>query len=352
MKRNTGLDLVRTFAIFFVVGVHFFFHTNFYKVPVSGKNMILQVALRWFFTMCVPLFIMLTGYLQTEKKPERKYFKKLIPILGVYVFYSVLSILMRIFYLKEDKSISRWIGEILIFGADKYSWYINMYIGLFLLTPFLNMIHRSLNNKKDYRVFLFILILLTGIPGFFNPLASQNSMFRYLALSDWWTKLYPITYYFIGAYIKKYPVKLNKKIAVMSLILVVSTETALTLFYSWNKLFAAVIGDYGSILILAEAVLFFIIFYDVKIENKSLSGILSTISLLSLDIYLCSYISDKLVYIYVMKNIFKSQQQIMFYSVFIVMASFSLAFIVAYLRHKAVRLKAIQNSKVMKSISQ
>lgn len=350
MKRNTGLDLIRTFAIFFVVGVHFFLHTNFYKVPVSGKNMIVQVALRWFFTMCVPLFIMLTGYLQSEKKPEKKYFKKIIPILGIYVFYSVLSILMRTFYLKEDKSIPMWIGEILIFSADKYSWYINMYMGLFLLTPFLNMIHKNLNNKRDYRIFLLILIFLTGVPGLFNPLASQNNLFRCLAFSDWWTKIYPITYFFIGAYIKKYPVKFNKKIAVLSLGLVVSVEAALTLFYSWNKLFAAVIGDYGSILILAEAVLFFIIFYDVKIENKHLSGLLGTISALSLDIYLCSYISDKLVYTYVMKNIFKSQQQIMFYSVFIVMASFSLAFIVAYLRYKTVRVKFIQNSKIMKFI--
>ncbi|OPZ87633.1 MAG: Acyltransferase family protein [Firmicutes bacterium ADurb.Bin419] len=350
MKRNTGLDLIRTFAILFVVGVHFFYHTNFYKVPVSGKNMIVQVALRWFFTMCVPLFIMLTGYLQTEKKPEKKYFKKLIPILGVYVFYSVLSILMRVIYLKEDKSILMWIGEILIFGADKYSWYINMYIGLFLLTPFLNMIHKNLNSKRDYKIFLLILILLTGVPGLFNPLGAQSKIFDYMALSDWWTKLYPVTYFFIGAYIRKYPVKLNKKIAILSLALVVSAETAITLFCSWNKLFVAVIGDYGSILILAEAVLFFIIFYDVKIENKYLRGILSTISALSLDIYLCSYISDKLVYTYVMKNIFISQQQIMFYGVLIVMASFSMAFIVAYLRYRAVRLKALQNIKVIRSV--
>jgi surface polysaccharide O-acyltransferase-like enzyme len=132
MKRKTGLDLVRTIAIFSVVGVHFFYHTNFYKVPVAGKSMMVQVALRWLFTMCVPLFIMLTGYLQTEKTPEKRYFKKLIPILGVYLFYSVLSIIMRIVYLKEDKSIIMWIISILTFDADKYSWYINMFIGLFL----------------------------------------------------------------------------------------------------------------------------------------------------------------------------------------------------------------------------
>ncbi|WP_010248538.1 acyltransferase [Acetivibrio cellulolyticus] len=352
MKRKTGLDLIRTFAIFFVVGVHFFFHTNFYKVPVAGKNMMAQVALRWFFTMCVPLFIMLTGYLQTEKKPEKKYFKKIIPILGVYLFYSVLSIFMRIMFLNENKSILKWIAEILVFSADKYSWYINMYIGLFLLTPFLNLIHKNLKDAKEYKIFLVILIFLTGLPSFFNSLATQNEIFNALSFSDWWTRIYPITYYFIGAYIKEYQVKLNKKLAMISLALIVLFETALTVFYSWNKAFVAVIGDYDSIFIMAGAVLFFLMFYDIKIENRHLSGLLGTISVLSLDIYLCSYISDKLVYRFVMKYIFKSQQQIMFYSLFVVMASFTLAFIVAYLRYKAVRIRPIQNSKFMKSISQ
>lgn len=352
MKRKTGLDLIRTFAIMFVVGVHFFYHTEFYRVPVVGKNMIIQVALRWLFTICVPLFIMLTGYLQTEKKPEIKYFKKLIPILGVYLFYSVLSIIMRITYLNEEKSILSWIKAILIFDADKYSWYINMYIGLFLLTPFLNMIHKSLNSAKDYKIFLLILITLTGFPAFFNSLATQTSVFKALSFSDWWTKIYPITYYFIGAYIKKYPVKLNKKITALSLGLVIMLETALTVLYSWNKTFVNVIGDYGSILIVAEAVLFFLIFYDAKIENEPISKMLRTISVLSLDLYLCSYISDKLVYVFLMKNIFKSQQQIMFYFIFAVTASFSIAFIIAFLRYKAVRLKPIQNSKIFKSVSQ
>lgn len=351
MKRKTGLDLVRTIAIFSVVGVHFFYHTNFYKVPVAGYSMILQVGLRWLFTMCVPLFMMLTGYLQTEKTPEKKYFKKLIPILGVYLFYSVLSIIMRIVYLKEDKSIIMWIMSILTFDADKYSWYINMFIGLFLLTPFLNIIHKHFNSAKEYRIFLLILIFLTGVPGFFNSLASYKGVFKALSFSDWWIKLYPITYFFIGAYIKRFQVKLNKKLAIISLGLVVLFETALTVFCSWNKLFVAIIGDYGSMFIVAEAVLCFLLFYDLEIENKHISGLLGMISVLSLDIYLCSYISDKLVYGFVMKNLFKSQQQIMYYSVLVVLTSFTLSFIIAFIRYKAVRIKIVQESKFMKSLS-
>lgn len=352
MKRKTGLDIIRTFAILFVIGVHFFYHTAFYRVPIIGINMIIQAALKWLFTICVPLFIILTGYLQTEKKAEIRYFKKLIPILGVYLFYSILSIIMRMTYLNEERSLLSWIKAILVFDADKYSWYINMYIGLFLLTPFLNMIHKGLNNAKDYRVFLLILVCLTGFPAFFNSLAAKTSIFKALVFSDWWTMIYPLTYYFIGAYIKKYPVKLNKKLAALSLGLVIALETGLTVIFSWNKTFVNVIGDYGSILIVLEAVLFFLIFYDVEIKNERISKMLSTVSVLSLDLYLCSYISDKLVYVFLMKNIFKSQQQIMFYFIFAVTASFTIAFVIAFLRYKAIRLKPVQNSKIIRSISQ
>ena len=227
-----------------------------------------------------------------------------------------------------------------------------MYIGLFLLTPFLNMIHKSINSAKEYKIFLIILVFLTGTPAFFNSLSSRTSGFKIFALSDWWTMIYPITYYFIGAYLKRYPVKLSKKILALSLASVIALETLLTLFYSWNKPFANIIGDYGSILIAAKTVLFFLIFYDVEIKNKRLSGIISTISVLSLDIYLASYISDKLVYIFLMKNIFKSQQQIMFYFVFVVTASFSIAFLISFIRYKAVRLKVIQNSKIYRKLTQ
>jgi len=346
-EEKNGFGYNKNLCNFVCIRCTFFYHTEFYRVPVTDKNMIIQVALKWLFTICVPLFIMLTGYLQNEKKPEIKYFKKLIPILGIYVFYSVLSIIMRITYLNEEKSLLSWIKAILVFDADKYAWYINMYIGLFLLTPFLNMIHEGLNSAKDYRIFLFILIFLTGFPAFFNSLASRTLIFKALVFTDWWTMIYPITYYFIGAYIKKYPVKISRKVATLSLVLIIALETWLTVFYSRNSTFVNVIGDYGSILIVVETVLFFLIFYDIEIESERMKKILSTVSVLSLDLYLCSYISDKLVYVFLMKNIFKSQQQIIFYFVFAVSASFTIAFVIAFVRYKAVRLKPVKNFKIL-----
>ena len=76
LKRNLNLDLVRCVAIFFVISVHFLLNTSFYSTVVNGKKMFLLVVLRVIFMSCVPLFMILTGYLMNKKEPTKEYYKK------------------------------------------------------------------------------------------------------------------------------------------------------------------------------------------------------------------------------------------------------------------------------------
>lgn len=68
MKRVFGLDLIRFFAIFSVISVHFFLNNGFYTFPVKGGRMFISINLRWLFFSGVPLFLLLTGYLNNKKK--------------------------------------------------------------------------------------------------------------------------------------------------------------------------------------------------------------------------------------------------------------------------------------------
>ena len=76
MKRITGLDIVRAVAILFVISVHFLLNTNFYQMPQKdGYGMIVLSFLRHLLLICVPLFIILTGYLNRNKEPNKEYYK-------------------------------------------------------------------------------------------------------------------------------------------------------------------------------------------------------------------------------------------------------------------------------------
>lgn len=66
-NRNPAMDLIRCVALLCVVGVHFFMHTGFYEQTVQGVGMYIAMVLRTFLMVCVPLFLILSGYLMRTK---------------------------------------------------------------------------------------------------------------------------------------------------------------------------------------------------------------------------------------------------------------------------------------------
>ena len=62
--RESGPDLIRSMACFFVVGAHFYLNTGYYDELMAGWKMFVMTAFRWLFVTAVPLFFMLTGYLK------------------------------------------------------------------------------------------------------------------------------------------------------------------------------------------------------------------------------------------------------------------------------------------------
>jgi hypothetical protein len=254
-----------------------------------------------------------TGFLQNGKQIDTKYYKGILNVLGIYLIYSIAAILVRSMFFDENKSVLSWIYETIGFKANQYSWYINMFIGLFLLIPFLNLIFNNLKSRKQSLILITILLCLCGLPSFFNYMPITSGGTGALLFPDWWIGIYPILYYFIGCYIKKYEPKINKIIIIVSFSAIIVLESALTFYFSKGGNFVTAIGEYSSILVIFSATLFFLFFYNVDIKNNVISNILKKISSVTLDIYLASYIVDKFVYRYVISEIYESNFQIIFY---------------------------------------
>lgn len=104
--RILGLDIIRSLAILFVIAGHFFvLHTPFRSTNFEGLSLFLQAGLIPLFQTGVPLFIMLTGYLNTNKVSEKKYYRGIWKVLIAYVFFSILTLVFRKYYLHEDLSL-------------------------------------------------------------------------------------------------------------------------------------------------------------------------------------------------------------------------------------------------------
>lgn len=100
----------------------------------------ISLLLRNFGMVCVPIFIMTTGYLLRDKEYSKKYFKG---ILKVYLIAVSIIILSAIYdsiskYTPENVNISMpklIVKSIISFGYS--AWYIYIYVGLALIAPIL-----------------------------------------------------------------------------------------------------------------------------------------------------------------------------------------------------------------------
>ena len=72
-KRNIQIDIIKTLAVFLVILVHFYLKNGFYDLDYHSKIMKISLLLRNFGMVCVPLFIMTTGYLLRDKEYSKKY---------------------------------------------------------------------------------------------------------------------------------------------------------------------------------------------------------------------------------------------------------------------------------------
>lgn len=311
-QRNYTLDLIRIIATLLIVSVHFFLNIKFYDQTVTGPLMYLMTVLRTTFMACVPMFLMLTGYLMNKKELSLKYYKGIIKTIIIYILASIACFIFKGIYLKESLNIKHLISGITKFSAANYAWYIELYIGLFLVIPFLNLIYKGLKNKTQKQVLIFTLILLTSLPAVINIWNLSSFKFWNVdtgttkILSEYWVCLWPFTYYFIGAYLSEYKIKISKLLNVILLIVAILIFGSFNYFRSYNNFF--VWGDYQQNWALPNVIISFLIFVlllNVNMNNANdlTKKLLVKVSNLSLGIYLLSFISDTILYDILNKNV-------------------------------------------------
>ena len=325
-ERIIGLDFVRTAAIFFVIGGHFFtLHTAFRHTVFQGWSMFIQAAVIPLLTTGVPLFIMLTGYLNANKTLSKRYYRGCIRVLFAYLLFSVIALLFKQYYLGDTLTWRNWIGQILSFNAIPYGWYIEMWIGLFLLTPFLNYLYKSIPTQKQKRILIATLFILTALPNLFNRYGLH-------LVPGFWEKCYPLTFYFIGSYIHEYKPCMNKWALVTVIAVLCLINPLFNTIFIKNHTLIQIAGDSYGVFGTPIAVAFFLLTYQVNFQHSVIRKMMTKVSILSLDMYLCCYLFDALAYPYFKEHCFVNQSQFGMYFFLIVPMVFIGSFLTAWIK--------------------
>lgn len=307
-NRLAGLDIIRCFAILSVIAGHFFvLNTAFRETIFDASGMFGQGLVYLLFNATgVPLFIMMTGYLNAHKvECNRKYYKGMGRVLISYLLFSIITILFRKYYLHENFSWIQWGLKILDFSAIPYSWYIEMWIGMYLLTPFLNLLYKAIPTQKQKLILLVTLYILTALPDLLNRYGLH-------LVPGFWQSVFPLTYFFIGRYIREYEPELKGKkilVAIIAILAICAINPIFTMLFAKEHTMIQIAGGSNGVFGTIVAVLTFILLYKIDIRNVWTKKMLTRISLLSLDMYLCCYIFDKIFYPYFIDRYFVDQAQ-------------------------------------------
>ena len=304
-QRVCGLDLVRVTAIYFVMAHHFFvLYTPYRSVTCRGLSLCIQGMINSVFMVGVPLFMMLTGYLNINKTPTKKYYKGMVRVLVAYLIFSIVNILFRSYYLGEEQSLIQWIFAILNFSAIPYAWYIEMWIGLALLTPFLNYLWHAIPSMKQKLLLIATLFVMTALP----DLGNRYGMYLFPAYFA--QACYPLMFYFMGTFIREYQPTIKAWLGCcMILGMALITPMFNVVVYRGTHDLVEIAGGPGGVFYTWIAVSIFLMLYRRDISVKPIKRWVTHCSMVSLEMYLCCYMFDQLYYPWFKERFFETQAQ-------------------------------------------
>ena len=289
-ERNLNLDLIRCVALLMVPIMHSLDHTGLYDQQLYGAANQSMIAVKTLFTTCIPLYVMLSGFLNSRKSLSARYYLGLIRILGVYLICGIACLAFEQCSGIAHRSPAEMVSALVNFSCCDYAWYIMMYFGLFLMIPFLNMAYYGLKTQKQKLVLVATFLALSVLPSLLNLYFQLYSL--------WWTRFYPLCYYFTGAYLSEYMPKARPgKWAAALLAFLAAYSVFFYFHYDANG--AALIGVYQDTFpVYILSVLLFVTLFHLPLGTVPgpVAAILRKVSDLTLPAYLLTWITDSLIY--------------------------------------------------------
>nr|WP_279011940.1 acyltransferase family protein [Vagococcus fluvialis] len=297
MKKNRVffIDNIKIVAAFFVILIHFRINLQG-KIPIESftpKVSLFFAIIYESFLICVPLFIISSGFLSISYTYSKKLLSSTLNIITIYILCSLSTYFILYFTKGVSFSVSEVVQKLMLFQLNPYSWYVEMFLGLLFIIPLIN---KAIINstKKELSRFIILLILCIGLPTFINAIPQFQNKIHF---PNYWKAFYPITYYLIGSYFKLHTdfSKLSKntlRLLIFTLFGSIFIGSMIN-YLNATPFVGGFEGGYGSLLVTIQAVTAFALmaFYlDKPIiwQNK--------ISNATLSIYLLSYAVDQLIY--------------------------------------------------------
>ena len=253
---EAGPDLFRILGLLFVNSLHACLYNGFYSLPQTGVDVWIANSFRWLFYGCNAMFMLLTGYLRSTKTWKKGYYRSLLTVLVGYVLTCILSYPIRHFLLGETEPIKEWIKKFVTFS--NYSWYVEMYIGLFLISPILNAGLQHINDRRQLLLFAGSCVFVT----------SMHSITSTDLIPNYWSAMYPVTLYILGGVIRKLQPKFPAWCCLLTAALTAMGLGLATLLTTDKGFSSGYTQGYGGFWVIIMVVALFLGIYRLKVSDR------------------------------------------------------------------------------------
>ena len=195
-ERQSNFELMRLISMFFIVGWHVIVRGEIFNTGKEPLTMISNIIMGIIIVHVNSLFF-ITGYFNSEKEKVNK--RKVWKLIGNIWFYRILFLLLFL-YLGLIPITNILIGEEL-FPLDMNNyWFMSCYLIVYIISPYLNKVIENMDEKNFFHLVALLFIILSVLPALTNLKAVNNDGFNIMQF---------ILVYYIGAYLKKFPLKDN-----------------------------------------------------------------------------------------------------------------------------------------------
>lgn len=268
MKRIVYLDLLKIFACIGVVTIHVVMQ-NVNIVPIHGYNYNVINIISSMVRYAVPIFIMVSGVNLLNNNKDltiHKIFSKyIVKMMICYIFWSIIYALCF-----KNMSLEGFVR------GNYHLWYLLMLIGLYLITPILREITKSIKMTKYFIIlgiiFAFIIPSVFSIMKLFPSLDESEKMLYLLnkRIAFGMVVCYPV-YYMLGYYLHNIDISKKKEYIIYAFGLIGVFITALLSYMATSKSVNVVetFYDLSNVFILFESIAVFVLFkkylnFDIK----------------------------------------------------------------------------------------
>lgn len=283
-----GMDCLKIVSMLMIVCLHIL---GIGGVDSTSEGNSISYTVTWIMEiMClcsVNCYGLVTGFLSYNTKPAKLKVRKLIYLWLEVFFYGILMTVIS--GLISDK-ISITYVEILEAALPicfSQYWYFTAYVGVYLLSPWLNKVLCQTEEKEDH-ILIGILFVLFSIYGTITTFWDKDIFFLKSGYSLIWLTIL----YLFGAYLKKYADNLKR---IKKRYLVIGYVIVNMLTFIWKmmenisvvkKLGANMFLMYTSPLMLCSAICLVLLFYRINIDSEKIKKAIIWLASGSFAVYL------------------------------------------------------------------